>query len=358
MHRSMKIKSVRRYENNFLIIVSLLIAIVYTLPFFVGGMMGGGGSGNLFSNPTWVIPRSLWYLAHGYVSLLVFSYFNFRWKDYLIPSKASGFLYYLLLSIYNILLILLLLFITIYFAEYTVGNPFGKDKAFYFYLWKYILLYPTALLIAYVLHLLTKSRIIEIENIKLREESLSSQLKSLKDQINPHFLFNSLNTLSSVIRVGKKESALRFVDDLSNVYRYVLERYEENTVSLHDELKVLESYIFMLKERFGDKLIINIEIPEKMQSALVPPMALHVLIENAIKHNEVSAASPLSIEIKGQDQEITVRNKLQKKSMEQDKLGLGLSNLSKRYQLLSGKEILIQLSKNEFVVKIPVIRKS
>ncbi|MDZ7743264.1 MAG: histidine kinase [Bacteroidota bacterium] len=353
----MKVISVRRYENNFLIIVSLLIAMVYTLPFFVGGLMGSGNSANLFTNPDWVIPRSLWYLAQSFVSLLVFSYFNFRWKDYLMPARFSGFLFYLLLSFYNILLIILMLFLTIFFAEYTVGNPFGKDKAIYFYLWKYILIYPTALLMAYILQLLTKSRIIEIENIKLREESLSSQLKSLKDQINPHFLFNSLNTLSSVIRVGKKESALQFVDDLSNVYRYVLERYEENTVNLRDELKVLESYIFMLKERFGDKLIIRIDIPEKMKSAYVPPMALHVLIENAIKHNEVSAASPLHIEIDGKENEIRVRNKLQKKAMDQDKLGLGLSNLSKRYQLLSGKDILIQANDDEFVVKIPIILK-
>jgi len=354
----MKIANLKRYENSFLILTSLLIALVNTLPYLSTIFYADVNSGNIFMRPNFILLRSIWYFIHSFISLLVFAYFNYQWKRTLLPKHFGPKSKTALLILYNLILLALLLFLTVLFAEYTIGNPFGQRGAVFFYLWKYILLVPFAVLIAYILFLLTKTRIIELENVKLKKESLTSQLKSLKDQINPHFLFNSLNTLSSVIRVGKKESALRFVDDLSNVYRYVLERYKENTVQLADELKVLESYIFMLKERFGDKLVIHIDIPEKIQSAVVPPMALHVLIENAIKHNEVSAASPLIIDVKGANEEIVVRNKLQKKIMDQDKLGLGLSNLSKRYELLSGQEIFITASESEFIVKIPIIRKS
>lgn len=353
----MNIKNLRNYENTFLIVVSLLFSILYTLPFFLGGLQGNAGSSNPFRNPDFVIPRSFWYLAQTFASFLIFSYFNYRWKHYIIPAKLTKTIRWLLLFVFNIILIVLMLFFTVQFAEYTVGNPFGADKAYYFYFWKYVFVFPVALLLAYILHLITKTRIVEVENAKLKEENLSSQLKSLKDQINPHFLFNSLNTLSSTIHLNKKDNALRFVDDLSSVYRYILDRYEENMVRLEDELKVLESYIYMQKQRFEEKLDIHIDIPGHFKSEFVPPMALHVLVENAIKHNEISAASPLRIEIKGEGKYLSVSNNLQLKVMEHDKLGLGLSNLSKRYNLLTGNEIIIKQSKESFVVKLPVIKK-
>lgn len=351
----MKISNTRNFENIFLIVASLLVAIINTVPFLTWIFKAGSGHENPFMNRDFMINRSIYYVIHSFISILIFAYFNFRWKDFLLPKKAKKWLRNLLLAVYNIALFYLLLKVTVLFAEYTVGNPFGKDKAMVFYFWRYLAIYPPAILISFILYLITRARIIEIENIQLKEENISSQLKSLKDQINPHFLFNTLNTLSSVIRLDRKEEGLRFVQDLSNVYRYILESDKNNMVQVKSELNFLDSYLFMLRKRFDDKLIVNVDISQKTREAQIPPMVLQTLIENAIKHNEVSKASPLKIWVYNKNGNIVVKNELHPKSNDQESFGLGLPNLMKRYELITGKDIIIRQTDTEFIVELPII---
>ncbi len=354
----MSVSTIKRYENKFLFISSFLIAVINTLPFFASIFYSDHGSENSKFNMDdyTIIIRSIWYCLQSFVSILVFAYFNYRWKKYLLPGKAHKLFRFLLIFIYNIILIALLLFLTVKFAGLTIGNPFGEKGAIYYYLYKYLVIYPPALIIAYALAFLTRARIAELENIKLKEENLSSQLKSLRDQINPHFLFNTLNTLSSVIRLDKKSDGLRFVDDLSSVYRYILESDKHELVKLESEIKFLNSYVYMLKKRFDEKLKIDIVLPQTVLSSKVPPMVLQVLVENAIKHNEISKLAPLQIKIFAEENYIVVKNDLREKSDDQNNLGLGLPNLVSRYKLIARKDVIISQTKDSFIVKLPIIK--
>lgn len=204
----------------------------------------------------------------------------------------------------------------------------------------------------------TKRSIILTELTKTKNENLETQLKLLKQQISPHFLFNSLNTLRCIATDNKTKS---YITQLSNVYRYLLtnNKYkDEDLVLLKDELEFTNSYLYILKERFEDSLDIDINISQETLYMQIPPLALQVLIENATKHNVVSMDSPLSIYIYNEGEEtLVVKNNLQPKLSSEDSLGIGLDNIKKRYQLLSDKEIEIIKTDTDFTVKIPLIKR-
>ncbi|MEM9895285.1 MAG: histidine kinase, partial [Bacteroidota bacterium] len=176
---------------------------------------------------------------------------------------------------------------------------------------------------------------------------------ALKKQINPHFLFNSFNVLSSVIETDSK-LAVQFVEQLSNVYRYLLQTQEEKTVSLEDELAFIDSYIFLLKIRFGENLLVKKHIEEN--DLRLPPATLQLLIENAIKHNEVSRANPLQIELYRENGTLVVKNnKNPKKGKKEESSNIGLANIKNRYELLGQAIPQIEDLEEEFRVKIPLI---
>ncbi|MCF8235941.1 MAG: histidine kinase [Bacteroidales bacterium] len=347
--------NLRKYEHSFLILASLLLAIVNTLPFYAGIFKGTSGNENPWMNRDVYINLSIWYSLQSFFAILIYAYFNYRLVDFLISPKASKTIRILLKIFYNILLIALILIATVYIGDVTIGSPFGIKRAFNWYAWRNIGLYPPALLVAYILILITKTKIMEIENIKLKEENISSQLKSLREQVNPHFLFNTLNTLSSVIRLDKKQDALRFVDDLSKVYRYILESNKNNLVKVKSELDFLNSYIFMLKKRYGDKLEIDIDLTEQILESYIPPMVLEVVVENAIKHNRISTNSPLVVKLYTENNYLVVKNNIQAKKTDQDNFGLGLPNLIKRYELITGKDVIIRQTNRHFIVNLPII---
>lgn len=191
-----------------------------------------------------------------------------------------------------------------------------------------------------------------LENEHLKHENLLVQLTSLKNQLNPHFLFNSLNTLSWLINEDKEKSQ-QYLQKLSQVLRYSLSMQEQSLVPLKEELALVESYIFLLQIRFGDNLKVRIQIDDKQYQ--IPPLSLQLLIENAIKHNVVSTASPLSIWIEQQEHNTTlmVRNTLHRKANSEG-TGIGLVNLNERFKILANREIVIQKDES-FIVIIPLI---
>jgi two-component system, LytTR family, sensor kinase len=192
----------------------------------------------------------------------------------------------------------------------------------------------------------------ETENLK--RESLAAQLNALRTQVNPHFLFNNLNTLASLIPECP-EHAVDFVQQLSKVYRHILEVKEEKSILLSKEMEVLEAYYFLLKTRFGDNLKLSIDIPcEKLDKKIVP-LSLQLLMENVIKHNIVSESRPLRINIFTDNGSLVMDNNLQIKKQISESTGIGLDNIRNRYKLLSDKPVKVTETETNFTVSIPLI---
>jgi LytS/YehU family sensor histidine kinase len=190
---------------------------------------------------------------------------------------------------------------------------------------------------------------------KLKEEKLVFRYETLKNQVRPHFLFNSLNTLSSL--VDGNEIADRFIQKLSTIYRYILENVDKEMVELEKELNFVKDYFSLQQIRDEDK--IHLELDHFETSGLnILPISVQILIENALKHNAATREKPLHIRIGSENNDfIVVKNNLQRKTVMEKSSGLGLKNLGERIKLATGKEIMIIETANEFIVKIPLIRK-
>lgn len=195
----------------------------------------------------------------------------------------------------------------------------------------------------------------ELELERYKHDITSARLQALRNQINPHFLFNSLNTLSSLVH-RDANAADDFIQELAKVYRYVLEHAERDLVPLRTELTFAESYIFLLHMRFKEGLRITINIDEALEDFFVPPMTLQILIENAVKHNIVSPKEPLTIEISSDVQGfLLVENNLQERSEKDTSSSVGLANITARYEFLAQKPLEIVRSADSFLVKIPLL---
>ena len=205
----------------------------------------------------------------------------------------------------------------------------------------------------YIFHLVVKQQRILVENEELRTESLRHQYESLKNQLNPHMLFNSLNTLQSLIRESPSK-ALDYTQELSRVLRYTLQGSDRQSVSLAEEMRFAEAYIYLMKMRYEENLRFRIDIDERMSELLLPPMSVQLLIENAIKHNEISNRNPLTISIRTEGPTLLVCNGMQPKRQAPNGTGIGLDNLSKRYDLLWQKEIQISTGEGMFCVRLPL----
>ncbi len=193
-----------------------------------------------------------------------------------------------------------------------------------------------------------------IEKEQLKRDSISAEFETLKNQINPHFLFNSLNTLSSLIEENPK-TANEFVQKLSSVYRYVLTLKDKETVKLSEELTFIQSYVFLNQIRFGDNLLVKINIDEKYFERKIVTLSIQMLIENAIKHNIISNQKPLAIEIFVKDEKVFVVNNLQTKKTFGESNGIGLNNIVNRYNFLSQERVEIVNNGILFSVGIPLI---
>ena len=205
-----------------------------------------------------------------------------------------------------------------------------------------------------VLYLMTQWRRSIVYSETLKQQQVRSELESLKNHLDPHFLFNNLNILSSLIDQNPA-AAQDFLGNFSEVYRYVLRQREEELVSLRSELEFLDAYVYMLRQRFGENMQIEIDIEAAHRHLYVPPLALQMLIENAIKHNKATDSSPLQISIRSEKKGLMICNNLQKKIVAEASTGFGLESIVKRYGLLSDKKVLIREDKGEFKVSIPIM---
>lgn len=197
-----------------------------------------------------------------------------------------------------------------------------------------------------------------IQRLKRREQyerdRVKFELDTLRNQINPHFLFNSFNTLIGLIEIDT-DRAVKYVEHLSDFYRELLNHRDLDIISLKKELDLLKSYIYILDQRFANKLFVNINVAEEFMLKNIAALSLQLLVENAIKHNEVSREKPLLIDIYIEDSSIVVSNKKQKHTHEIKSTKIGLENIKNRYKLFSNKSIEIVDNENSFMVKLPLI---
>lgn len=206
------------------------------------------------------------------------------------------------------------------------------------------------------MRLIFQKQTIEVENEKLRSESLQSQFESLKNQVSPHFLFNSLTALKILVE-DSPNAAKQYISHLSQVLRYTLQSNRKQLVTLGEELEFTESYIFLLRMRYDTNLIIQTEISDGFTDHRLPPLTIQTLVENAVKHNEISKEFPLLIRIQTTlNGHLQVTNKIQEKLTPEDGTGIGLTNLSKLYCLLGEYDIQIFKTDQEFKVEVPLIK--
>lgn len=198
-----------------------------------------------------------------------------------------------------------------------------------------------------------KESLLQVE--KYKSESAQANLENLKNQVNPHFLFNNLSVLSSLV-YKDQDKAVDFINQLSKVYRYLLDNKSNELITLEEELKFISSYAYLLNIRYSPNLKIELQISDESKRLLLPPLAIQLLIENAIKHNEISSDSPLVIELKSNEKSLIISNKVNRRISEEPSSKTGLKNIQKRYSYFTDLFICVNDSEGMFSVEIPLLK--
>jgi hypothetical protein len=245
----------------------------------------------------------------------------------------------------------------------SVNNDFSDAtvKSYYFVIrkaiwrtwWFIAVILLMAIIIVFFFIRSREKRLKREEN--LQKEKILFQFETLKSQVNPHFLFNSFSTLSAIIDEDK-EMALDYVQKLSVFFRNILEYRDKSVITLKEEIELADTYYYLQKKRYGDNFSLKINVPNEFLATLIPPLTLQMILENAVKHNIISAEKPLSISITVNDGFLVISNPVQAKKNAVPSIGIGLPNIRNRYRLLINKEIEIIISESEYKVLLPIIK--
>jgi LytS/YehU family sensor histidine kinase len=211
------------------------------------------------------------------------------------------------------------------------------------------------LLYGKIYELLNHQQNMAVENEQLRSENLLTRYNMLVSQINPHFFFNSLNSLSMLVRARDNDNALTYIDRLSDTFRYIIQRGQNEMTSLEGELEFLAGYKYLNEVRYADKLFIDIEIEDSYLDWMLPTLSLQPLIENAVKHNTITHSKPLHVKIFTREGELLVSNRIMPKIVPEEGTGIGLENLSSRYKLLAQRDIIVVNDGETFTVRLPLM---
>ena len=213
-----------------------------------------------------------------------------------------------------------------------------------------------SLLYGRIYQLISQQQEIVLENERLKNENLSTRYNMLVSQINPHFFFNSLNSLAMLIRDRDSDKALTYIDQLSDTFRYIIQNGQNTLSTLGEELQFAESYGYLFKIRYADKLFFDIETDEKLKSWQLPALTLQPLIGNAVKHNTITKSKPFHISIRTEGEYLVVSNTVLPKLDPEPGTGIGLKNLDDRYRLITGRGIEIENDGTTFTVRVPLTK--
>lgn len=299
-----------------------------------------------------------YYCIYGVVLTLIngtfFEYINHRvaWKNYAKYRILIGALGSVSLTM-----------IGVFFIRMYTNVVLENEKLSVFVVNEKLQYYIVALLVTLIISLFfhafyfyKKSQENKVREQKIIAGTASAKFESLKNQIDPHFLFNSLNVLSSLIEENP-ENAQRFTTSLSKIYRYVLEQKDKELVSVEEELSFAKTYMNLLKMRFENSLFYELPDTVPNPEAKVVPLSLQLLLENTVKHNVVSEQRPLHIRISIEGDYLCIANDFQKKEVLQDRRGVGLQNIVSRYAIITNRKVLVEENEQTFTVKIPILTK-
>jgi len=331
-------------NNRIIFLIAISFSLLVNVPRILF-LLGNGESNGLFEVSAEDI---IFRILSLFTFCLVILKFNINWANKWFSK--STFLKSCLLSV-----VILIVWMGLYQNFNTLIN--GVDSTsltnrinnyVYFFVTLMLLIISRAVLLN------NKSKIDAVEKEQLKQQTLQNELSALKNQVNPHFLFNSLNSLTLLVREDPKTAEI-FIKKLSFLYRYILQSKDQNLVTLKEELKFLNSYIFLIKERYRENFNVSIRIDESLLQKKTPTLALQLLVENSVKHNEISAKKPLTVDVYNDDNFLIVKNKIQKRTGSIDSTNTGLSNLNNRFQLSLSKTIIIEKSQDFFIVKLPIL---
>jgi two-component system, LytTR family, sensor kinase len=303
-----------------------------------------------------------WYYAAGTITLvtlfvwetgrLLLPFFEKRIEAH--KHKVTGLIYFFLTCgvITSILIMTLVLFESIVIHKRSLSDSTIPVKLNIIYGVLVNLLFH---LVNAIFFYFKEYKIKAIEAEQLKRITAQAELQVIKNQINPHFLFNNLNVLSALVMQNNSE-ANKFIEAFSQVYRYILNNQDKELIALKAELEFIKPYIFLLEKRFSQGLKITVEIPEKYNANFIIPASLQMLIENAIKHNVATRVKPLHIVLHANgNNTLEVSNNLQLREVVENSTEIGLQNIIKRYMLVSGKEVVVEQTEDTFKVTLPLL---
>ena len=233
-------------------------------------------------------------------------------------------------------------------------NCMGDHIFDYMLLLKCSFAVAVSMLYGWVYVLNSKQQAVVMENERLKNENLTTRYNMLVGQINPHFFFNSLNSLAMLVREKHDEKALTYIDQLSYTFRYIIQNGQSTLMTLDEELKFVEAYSYLFKIRYADKLFFDIDIEEKYRTWTLPALSLQPLIGNAVKHNTITRSKPFHISSRTENGWLVVSNPKVPKLEPEPSTGIGLENLRNRWHLITGRDIEIIDTDKEFVVRMPL----
>lgn len=236
-----------------------------------------------------------------------------------------------------------------------IGLNFMSGRMFdYMLLLKCSFAVVASMLYGRIYVLISQRQAVVVENERLKNENLTTRYNMLVGQINPHFFFNSLNSLAMLVREKHDEKALTYIDQLSYTFRYIIQNGQSTLMTLDEELKFVEAYSYLFKIRYADKLFFDIDIEEKYRTWTLPALSLQPLIGNAVKHNTITRSKPFHISIRTENGWLVVSNPKVPKLEPEPSTGIGLENLRNRWHLITGRDIEIIDTDKEFVVRMPL----
>lgn len=337
-----KIEQISPFSKRMAMRLSVNIGLIINVILAVGYSYNGK---ILLNNMAVVIPAAL--------STILLFYILFRYNFYVIQiPNQKRIKFFIRSNVFSFLFAIGFSLFISYIMTLCVDLETGKQMFISITLMKDLMTSLIVQLITFLIFSLYQNQQSILKNQKLIAENIRTRYEVLKNQVDPHFLFNSLNTLDGLISMDT-ERAHDYVQNLSAVFRYAIGN--KSIIQLNDELEFTHSYVELMKIRYGESLQVHFNVDEKYMRWYVMPISLQLLVENAIKHNVVSRKQPLSITIEtGDDDSLRVWNQVQPKKEEEAGEGIGLANLAERYKLLFEKEIEVA-SSEVFSVKIPLI---
>lgn len=302
---------------------------------------------------------SWWDFAHktvyGFLIATIFLWLNASRQKLITPVGKLDLSRFSTRLLLNMLLLLFIRFVSLKWQLYGSGAALSQQVTSFLFSIHLVLEVSFCILAAEIYRLVTRNQQAQLKYEALERLNAENTFEVLKSKVNPHFLFNSLNTIDAMI--DKDPAAAKaFVGNMSQVYRYVLNSGSRTVVTLAEELEFAMAYCKMLQERHGESLLLTANISKEYQHTLLPPASIQILLENAIKHNIVSVRNPLTVNIQTRNGRLLVTNPIQEKSKKDPSTGTGLHNLHQRYLHLCQQGIEIERSMGQFQVSLPLIQ--